>query len=87
MGPNPPKRQAPKLERSVMRWLLESDPSIRWQVMRDLTGASTEEFAAERSRVATEGVGARLRPPPRAHRSSLASSASGSKGQNQATTL
>jgi hypothetical protein len=60
MATNPPKRQAPKPERSVMRWLLESDPSIRWQVMRDLTGASTEEFAAERARVATEGAGARL---------------------------
>ena len=23
----------------VIRWLLESDPSIRWQVMRDLSGA------------------------------------------------
>jgi hypothetical protein len=44
----------------VIRWLLDSDPSIRWQVMRDLTGASEEEVAAERARVATEGAGARL---------------------------
>jgi len=43
-----------------MRWLLDSDPSIRWQVMRDLTGASAEEVAAERARVAGEGAGARL---------------------------
>jgi hypothetical protein len=40
--------------------LLDSDPSICWQVMRDLTGAPAEVVAAERARVATEGVGARL---------------------------
>jgi hypothetical protein len=45
---------------SVIRWLLDSDPSIRWQVMRDLTGARADEVAAERARVATEGAGARL---------------------------
>ena len=45
---------------SVIRWLLDSDPSIRWQVMRDLTGAPADEVAAERARVATDGVGARL---------------------------
>src|SRR5512142_920031 len=47
-------------ERPVVRWLLDSDPSIRWQVMRDLTGAPAEEVAAERARVATQGWGARL---------------------------
>lgn len=45
---------------SVTEWLLDSDPSIRWQVMRDLVGAPEEQVAAERARVATEGVGARL---------------------------
>jgi hypothetical protein len=40
-------------------WLLDSDPSIRWQVMRDL-GAPAEVVTAERARVATEGWGARL---------------------------
>src|ERR1700757_657016 len=45
---------------TVIDWLLDSDPSIRWQVMRDLTSAPTEEVAAERARVATEGTGARL---------------------------
>ena len=64
MATNPPKRQAPKPKRSVIGWLLDSDPSIRWQVMRDLTGAPAEEVAAERARVATEGVGrAAARPP------------------------
>jgi hypothetical protein len=43
-----------------MRWLLDSDPSIRWQTLCDLTDASAEEVAAERARVATEGAGARL---------------------------
>ena len=45
---------------TVVDWLLNSDPSIRWQVMRDLTGAPAGEVAAERARVATEGWGARL---------------------------
>jgi hypothetical protein len=60
MATNPPKRQAPKPNRSVIDWLLDSDPSIRWQVMRDLTGAPADEIATERARVATEGAGARL---------------------------
>jgi hypothetical protein len=41
-------------------WLLDSDPAIRWQVMRDLTGEPAEVVAAERARVASEGWGARL---------------------------
>jgi hypothetical protein len=60
MVTNSSKRQVPKPKRSVIQWLLDSDPSIRWQVMRDLTGSHTEEIAAERARVATEGAGARL---------------------------
>ena len=45
---------------NVIDWLLDSDPSIRWQVMRDLTHEPANVVAAERSRVATEGWGARL---------------------------
>jgi len=45
---------------SAIEWLLDSDPSIRWQVMRDLTDATKEEIARERERVATEGAGAEL---------------------------
>ena len=45
---------------TAVDWLLEGDPSIRWQVMRDLTDAPAEEVAAERARVATEGTGAEL---------------------------
>ena len=44
----------------VIEWLMDSDPAIRWQVMRDLTGAPAPEIAAERARIATDGWGARL---------------------------
>jgi hypothetical protein len=44
----------------VVDWLLDSDPAIRWQVLRDLTDAPEEAIAAERARVATEGWGAQL---------------------------
>jgi hypothetical protein len=43
-----------------LKWLLDSDPAIRWQVMRDLTGEAPNAIAAERARVATEGWGAQL---------------------------
>jgi hypothetical protein len=43
-----------------LKWLLDSDPAIRWQVMKDLTDEAPETIAAERSRVATEGWGAEL---------------------------
>src|ERR1700728_3505624 len=45
---------------NVLDWLLDSDPAIRWQVLRDLGNAPAEGAAAERARVATEGWGARL---------------------------
>src|SRR6476620_6399649 len=45
---------------AILKWLLDSDPAIRWQVMRDLTGEAPDAIAAERSRVATEGWGAQL---------------------------
>jgi len=45
---------------TVVEWLLDSDPSIRWQVMRDLTKEPDGAVAAERARVAREGWGARL---------------------------
>jgi hypothetical protein len=43
-----------------LKWLLDSDPAIRWQVMRDLIDAPPKAIAAERSRVATNGWAARL---------------------------
>jgi hypothetical protein len=45
---------------TVLDWLLDSDPAIRWQVLRDLVDAPAEDVAAERARVASEGWGARL---------------------------
>jgi hypothetical protein len=41
-------------------WLLDSDPAISWQVMRDLTDASPAAIAAERARVPRKGIGAEI---------------------------
>jgi len=41
-------------------WLLDSDPAIRWQAMRDLTDASPAAVAAERACVPREGLGAEI---------------------------
>jgi hypothetical protein len=45
---------------TVLDWLLDSDPAVRWQVLRDLVHAPPDAVAAERSRVAVEGWGAAL---------------------------
>ncbi|HEX5288001.1 MAG TPA: squalene cyclase [Streptosporangiaceae bacterium] len=45
---------------TVLDWLLDSDPALRWQVLRDLSDAAPAAVAAERARVATEGWGGRL---------------------------
>jgi hypothetical protein len=45
---------------AVIDWLLDSDPSIRWQAMRDLLDAPEPAWTAERAKVETEGWGARL---------------------------
>lgn len=42
------------------RWLLDSDPTLRWQVERDLLDAPREVWEATRARIPTEGNGARL---------------------------
>jgi hypothetical protein len=44
----------------VINWLLESDASIRWQVMRELLNAPEFEWSPERKKVELEGWGARL---------------------------
>jgi hypothetical protein len=44
----------------VTEWLLDSDPALRWQVLRDVVGADEAEIARERSRVVGEGWGADL---------------------------
>jgi hypothetical protein len=45
---------------ATVGWLLDSDPSIRWQVMRDLLDAPEPEWRVERSKVETVGWGAQL---------------------------
>ncbi len=44
----------------VIRWLLDGDPAIRWQALRDLVGAAEHIVARERRRIARDGWGARL---------------------------
>jgi len=50
-----------KLSRmNLLDWLLDSDPAIRWQVLRDVTDAPAAVFESERARTAVEGWGDRL---------------------------
>ncbi len=44
----------------TIQWLLEADPAISWQAMRDLTDASPTAIAAKRGRIPHEGVGAEI---------------------------
>ncbi len=44
----------------MLAWLLDSDPTLRWQVQRDLAGEPEEVWRATRARIATEGDGAAL---------------------------
>ncbi len=44
----------------IIPWLLEGDPSIRWQVQRDLLNLSPSKYEAERKKIAKEGWGKRL---------------------------
>jgi hypothetical protein len=44
----------------VIDWLLEGDPAIRWQALRDVVGAAERSAERERQKVAREGWGARL---------------------------
>ena len=44
----------------IIDWLLDADPAIRWQVLRDLTDAGPAQVSAGRALIATEGWGARL---------------------------
>lgn len=47
-------------EDRAIQWLLEGDPAIRWQVLRDLVGAPGLTVERERRRVSRQGWGARL---------------------------
>ena len=48
------------MDESVLNWLMEGDPAIRWQVLRDLIGAERRAVEAERQKVAVSGWGAQL---------------------------
>ncbi|HYL99605.1 MAG TPA: prenyltransferase/squalene oxidase repeat-containing protein [Blastocatellia bacterium] len=43
-----------------VRWLLNGDPAIRWQVLRDLLDTNENSVERERRRVSRDGWGARL---------------------------
>jgi hypothetical protein len=58
--PGPPRTPPMAETDPVVQWLLQGDPAIRWQVLRDLVDASESEVATERARVEHEGWGARL---------------------------
>lgn len=44
----------------LITWLRDSDPTLRWQVERDLMGEPPEVWEGTRGRIVTEGFGARL---------------------------
>jgi hypothetical protein len=44
----------------LIEWLLNSDPALRWQVERDLTGEPPAVWESTRARISTEGFGTRL---------------------------
>ncbi|HYM35603.1 MAG TPA: hypothetical protein VET48_09420 [Steroidobacteraceae bacterium] len=53
-------RKSANPHNDAQQWLLQGDPAIRWQVLCDLTSASTKRIKQERRKVASEGWGARL---------------------------
>jgi hypothetical protein len=48
------------LEPTLLEWLLDTDPALRWRVERDLAQLPQEAWGATRARIATEGFGAQL---------------------------
>ena len=44
----------------TMKWLLDGDPAVVWQVQRDLLDEPTSTYEATRARVATEGWGSQF---------------------------
>jgi hypothetical protein len=44
----------------VIHWLMEGDPVIRWQTLRDLAGRPADEWQAERRQTVQTGWGARF---------------------------
>ena len=49
-----------ELQGKVIDWLIKGDPSIRWQVMKDLLGKKERVYQIERNKISTEGWGKKL---------------------------
>ena len=49
-----------KIQQHTLDWLLSGDPSVRWQVMRDLLGEKPEVYQIERGKIAENGWGKEL---------------------------
>lgn len=45
---------------ATVAWLLEGDPAIRWQTLRDVVGSPARVIDRERNKIASDGWGARL---------------------------
>ena len=48
------------IDPGVIRWMLDTDPALRWQVERDLLEEPEAVWQATRARIETEGMGAEL---------------------------
>jgi hypothetical protein len=48
------------LEQEIIHWLLDGDPAVRWQIMRDLLNDDEEKYSNEREKVARTGWGSRF---------------------------
>jgi hypothetical protein len=48
------------LEENILNWLLDSDPSIRWQTLQGFTNSSQNKILSERNKIMSEGWGAKL---------------------------
>lgn len=49
-----------KVEKNILGWLLDGDPSIRWQVLQSITESSQRKILAERKKISSDGWGAKL---------------------------
>lgn len=49
-----------EIDGAVITWLMDGDPAIRWQCMRDLLHSPAAAVESERGRVAADGWGSRL---------------------------
>ncbi|RJP74204.1 MAG: hypothetical protein C4539_00605 [Ignavibacteriales bacterium] len=44
----------------IISWLLDGDPSIRWQTYKDLLDDDDEKINRERNKIGKDGWGAKL---------------------------